>query len=240
MLSSPRPPSSSLGSFVALKMELLALHQITQTEVREAIDLCLHRGQTRGDDVAACLNVSRSTLTRHLNRIGTTFVIERRHVRLEAALTDLFRGRPLSKIAADLCMSTDHLSRLLHDYCGLPPRKILQALRVSKRLAHWKSSGAPRHDSAHYRRSRRAWKRYEAELYELVGDLRLSSPIGRWADAILTDSARPDFRAAAYRKQYRLKERHQATALHQALERSLRASTEPASGGSENPRLVSR
>jgi AraC-like DNA-binding protein len=191
-------------------------------EVRDAIRVQLETGPSlRLDDVAARIYISASTLQRALTREGTTFTELRRQVRVEVAIERLTAGFTCISTAAYIGLSRDHMCKLVRDYTGLTPRRIIRARKLAQRARGWRNSPPPATESWFYAERRRRWRTLETELGRLVAEVPADSPLADWADRLLRSSRRPDYRSVRYRKLVAAERRREQAAFFRSLQRAV-------------------
>jgi len=194
--------------------------EIEQAHIREAIERALASGRTRIDDVAQLLLTSKSTLQRRLKAHRTTFTKLRREVQLHTALRLLTSGRSVARVAEEVALSPDHLCVVVREATELTPRQINRAARLADRLRRWEAHVPVAFGTQIYQRRLREWKRIDAELFDLLGDLGPDHPLVAWANELLELSARPDYRRKAYRDRLRAESRREGEELGTLLRKA--------------------
>jgi AraC-like DNA-binding protein len=205
--------------------------------VRSAIRVQLETGPgLRVEDVAGRIYVSKSTLQRALAQEATTFTDLRRQVRAEVAIERLTGGATCTSAAAYVGLSRDHMCKLVSDYTGLTPRRIVRARRLAERARRWRRSVPPPARSWFYAERLQRWRAIEAELGRLVADIPEDSPLAEWAQRLHHSARRPDYRSGRYRKLVAAERRREDAAFLRSLHRavagkSISRSTRAARGG---------
>lgn len=194
-------------------------------EVRTAIRRALGRGRRSPEDVAQILHVSRSTLERGLHDKGVLFKQLRREVQLSVAVELMTAGTPAGRVAAEVCMTRDHLCVIVREYTGLTPYQIIRAARLAEKVRGWRRYGPPAFGSALYRKQLQEWHAVDMELQNLFGDLGPEHPLTAWAKGLLVAAHRPDFRRQPYRAQIRERREKENTDAAARLQRFAEAWT---------------
>ena len=197
-------------------------------EINEAIVIALARGRRSLVDVSQILCSSPSTVQRALSVEGTNFTRARQQIQLDIALKHLVVREPVWRVAERVVLSPDHLRQIINESTGLTPKQIALAANISATLEGWRRKGPPRYGSWLYRRQFEQWKRFDAQLQDLLGDLGPRHPLYDWAKRTLVAAERPDFRTQPFRDARRAEAERRAEMLQQLLESSAGAATSSA------------
>ena len=175
----------------------------------------------RIEDVAGCMYVSKSTLQRALAQEGTTFTVLRRRVRVEVAIERLTGGATCTSAATYVGLSRDHMCKLVREYTGLTPRRIVRARRLAHQAKRWRRSAPPPAKSWFYVEQLRRWRAIEVELGKLVEELPADSPLAGWAQQMRRSARRPDYRSGHYRKLTAAQRRREEATFLRSLRRAM-------------------
>lgn len=173
-------------------------------------------------EVAEAVYCGKSSLQRWLKEQGTSFTEVRQRVRVTYALELLTEGKSVARTAAEIGVSQGRLSKAIKAEIGLTAGQIARAWKLTDTAQNWRAGVPPKFGTKLYWKRLDEWKRLERELKTLLSALPADSPLRSWANLVLAQAHRPDFRTVPYRERVWGERRRERDREREAIERAFR------------------
>jgi AraC-like DNA-binding protein len=181
-------------------------HQILQG--LDALPAAHGKESIQIDAVAAGLHVSRRTLQRRLRDLDTSFTRELCRLQVVVGVGKLLAGASVGTAASGVGLTPDHFRLVVREELGMSPGDLVRCRDLHQRLRRWRRRPA-RAGTRLYRRRLGEWPRHRSELHGRLGRLPAGSPLRPWADKVLAQSLRPDFRSSVYRREAEIEQKRE-------------------------------
>jgi AraC-like DNA-binding protein len=215
--------SSSNMADLCARHRSVAVAQPSIADVEDALRKRLLDGRPQDvRELAEAVFCGKSSLQRSLDDLGTSFTEIRRRLRVEHALELLTEGKTVARTSAEVGISQSYLSKLVKAETGLTAGQIARAWTLTDRAQRWRAGVPPKSGTRLYWKRLDDWKRLEHELKSMMSTLPPDSPLRTWANLVVAQTRRPDFRTQPYRERVWGERRRERIREREAIEEAYR------------------